>query len=99
MDEPLTSPLHDRHVALGATLGAFGGWLMPISYPAGTVAEHHAVRSAVGIFDASHLGKLAITGPGAVGFANSCFTRGTSRSAMLRQFRLIFARAWHAQMA
>jgi aminomethyltransferase len=81
VDEPLTSPLHDRHVALGATLGAFGGWLMPISYPAGTVAEHHAVRSAVGIFDASHLGKLAITGPGAVAFANSCFTGDLERIA------------------
>jgi aminomethyltransferase len=74
VDELLTSPLHDRHVSLGATLGAFGGWLMPISYPGGTVAEHHAVRDAVGIFDASHLGKLAITGPGAAAFGNRCFT-------------------------
>jgi len=35
----ITGPLHDRHVALGATMGAFGGWSMPISYPGGSVAE------------------------------------------------------------
>ena len=40
---------------------------MPISYPGGTVAEHTAVRAALGVFDVSHLGKLAITGPGAAG--------------------------------
>ncbi|MCW2717074.1 glycine cleavage system aminomethyltransferase GcvT [Pseudonocardia sp.] len=74
MDDLLTSPLHDRHTALGATLGEFGGWSMPISYPDGTVAEHTAVREAVGIFDVSHLGKLAITGPGAAEFVNGCFT-------------------------
>ena len=44
MDDLLTSPLHDRHLALGATLGAFGGWSMPLSYPDGTVAEHTSVR-------------------------------------------------------
>jgi aminomethyltransferase len=47
---------------------------MPISYPAGTVAEHTAVRETVGVFDVSHLGKLAITGPGAADFVNRCFT-------------------------
>jgi aminomethyltransferase len=70
----LTSPLHDQHTALGATLGAFGGWSMPLSYPAGTVAEHTSVREAVGVFDVSHLGKLAISGPGAAAFVDRCFT-------------------------
>jgi aminomethyltransferase len=79
VDDLLTSPLHDRHVALGATLGAFGGWSMPLSYPAGTVAEHNGVRSAVGVFDVSHLGKLAITGPGAAEFVNRCFTADLGR--------------------
>lgn len=74
MDDLLTGPLHDRHAALGATLGAFGGWSMPISYPDGTVAEHVAVREDVGIFDVSHLGKVSITGPGAAEFLNRCFT-------------------------
>jgi aminomethyltransferase len=81
VDELLTSPLHDRHVARHATLGAFGGWSMPISYPGGTVAEHTAVRDAVGIFDVSHLGKLAITGPGAAGFVNRCLTADLDRIA------------------
>jgi aminomethyltransferase len=75
----LTSPLHDRHVALGAGLGEFGGWSMPLSYPAGTVAEHTAVRTAVGVFDVSHLGKLAISGPGAAAFVDRCFTADLGR--------------------
>ncbi|HEY0814391.1 MAG TPA: glycine cleavage system aminomethyltransferase GcvT [Pseudonocardia sp.] len=74
MDDLRTGPLHDRHIALGATLGAFGGWSMPIAYPDGTVAEHTAVRADVGVFDVSHLGKLTITGPGAAAFVNRCFT-------------------------
>jgi aminomethyltransferase len=47
---------------------------MPLAYPAGTVAEHTRVREAVGVFDVSHLGKLAITGPGAAEFVNRSFT-------------------------
>jgi aminomethyltransferase len=81
MDDLLTSPLHDRHTALGATLGAFGGWSMPISYPDGTVAEHTAVRESVGVFDVSHLGKLAITGPGAAAFVNRCLTADLDKIA------------------
>ena len=69
------SPLDARHRALGATMGAFGGWDMPISYAgAGVVAEHTAVRTAVGIFDVSHLGKATVTGPGAAAFVNDCLT-------------------------
>lgn len=55
------SPLHDRHVALGARLADFGGWEMPIQY-AGVVPEHTAVRGAVGVFDVSHLGKGVVRG-------------------------------------
>lgn len=63
------------HVEVGATLGAFGGWQMPISYAGGgVVAEHTAVREAVGVFDVTHLGKVRIVGPGAAEFVNSCFT-------------------------
>jgi len=68
-------PLHAAHVEAGATLAAFGGWEMPISYPGGgVVAEHTAVREAVGIFDVTHLGKIVIAGPGAADFVNSCLT-------------------------
>ncbi|MGA9691576.1 MAG: glycine cleavage system protein T, partial [Pseudonocardiaceae bacterium] len=68
-------PLHASHVEAGATLGAFGGWEMPISYRgAGVVAEHTVVREAVGVFDVTHLGKISIVGPGAAEFVNSCLT-------------------------
>src|SRR4051812_50127943 len=52
---------------------------MPLSYPAGTVAEHTAVRTAVGIFDVSHLGKLSVTGPGAAAFVDRCLTADLRR--------------------
>jgi aminomethyltransferase len=87
-----TSPLNDRHAALGATMGAFGGWSMPLAYPAGTVAEHTAVRTAVGIFDVSHLGKLAVTGAGAAAFVNRCLTADLDRiSAGHAQYTLCCA--------
>lgn len=73
MTDLRTSPLHDRHVALGAKLGDFGGWDMPISY-AGVLPEHTAVREAVGLFDVSHLGKGMVRGPGAVAFVNDRLT-------------------------
>src|ERR1700712_4020163 len=77
MTELRRSPLHDRHVDLGAKLADFGGWQMPIEYSAsggGVLAEHLAVRSSVGIFDVSHLGKATVAGPGARAFVNSCLT-------------------------
>ncbi len=58
------SPLDDRHRRLGAKMGAFAGWDMPIEYQ-GTLAEHRAVREAVGVFDLSHLGKVEVGGEGA----------------------------------
>ena len=70
MSDLLAGPTADRHTALGATFAEFGGWNMPVSY-AGTVAEHTAVREAVGIFDVSHLGKALVAGPGAAAFVNS----------------------------
>lgn len=75
-----TSPLHDRHVALGAKMADFGGWDMPIEYPGGgVVAEHTAVRERVGIFDVSHLGKASVRGPGAADFVNACFSNDLRR--------------------
>ena len=74
----LTSPLHDRHEALGATFAEFGGWSMPLQY-AGVVAEHTAVRTAVGIFDVSHLGKATVTGPGAAQHVNATLTNDLGR--------------------
>jgi aminomethyltransferase len=76
------SPLHDRHEALGARLGDFGGWDMPIQY-AGVVPEHTAVREAVGVFDVSHLGKGVVRGSvgslSAVEFVNDRLTNDLRR--------------------
>lgn len=80
MTDPLHSPLHERHVALGAKFSEFGGWLMPLQY-SGVVAEHRAVRSAVGVFDVSHLGKLRVQGAGAADFVNRCLTNDLGRIA------------------
>jgi aminomethyltransferase len=79
------SPLNDRHEALGAKMADFGGWLMPIEYAGsagsagGVLAEHAAVRTAVGLFDVSHLGKADVRGPGARDFVNRCFTNDLGR--------------------
>jgi aminomethyltransferase len=75
----LSSPLHDRHEALGAKFSAFGGWSMPLEYPTGVVKEHTAVREAVGIFDVSHLGKVLVTGPGAAAYVNATLTNDLGR--------------------
>jgi aminomethyltransferase len=58
------TPLHALHVELGAKMVEFGGWDMPLQYQ-GIVAEHRAVRSAVGLFDVSHMGEVSLRGPGA----------------------------------
>ncbi len=82
MPELLHSPLYDRHAALGAKLADFGGWEMPIEYPAsggGVLKEHAAVRESVGVFDVSHLGKATVRGPGARAFVNACLTNDLSR--------------------
>ncbi|MCK0173410.1 glycine cleavage system aminomethyltransferase GcvT [Mycolicibacterium sp. F2034L] len=78
MSEPLHGPLEDRHRALGATFAEFGGWLMPVSY-AGTVSEHTATRTTVGLFDVSHLGKALVRGPGAAAYVNSTLTNDLNR--------------------
>ncbi|MFC9895458.1 glycine cleavage system aminomethyltransferase GcvT [Nocardia sp. NPDC127579] len=74
----LQGPIHAVHVELGATFAPFGGWEMPVSY-AGTVAEHQAVRGAVGLFDVSHLGKATVRGAGAKDFVNSALTNDLAR--------------------
>ena len=62
--------LFDRHVALFARMVPFAGWEMPVQYPTGILAEHHAVRTGVGIFDVSHMGEFEITGPDRNAFVN-----------------------------
>ena len=58
------TPLHAVHERLGATMTSFAGWQMPLRYASET-AEHQAVRHAAGLFDLSHMGEIAVTGPDA----------------------------------
>lgn len=74
----IEGPLADRHAALGAKFADFGGWSMPLQY-SGVVEEHTATRTSVGVFDVSHLGKLRVSGPGAIEFVNSCLTNDLDR--------------------
>ncbi len=74
----LHGPLEEQHRALGASFAEFGGWLMPVSY-AGTVAEHTATRTTVGLFDVSHLGKALVKGPGAADYVNRALTNDLNR--------------------
>ncbi|MFD9552311.1 glycine cleavage system aminomethyltransferase GcvT [Nocardia salmonicida] len=74
----LEGPIHAVHVELGATFAPFGGWEMPVQY-GGTVGEHTAVRTTVGLFDVSHLGKATVAGPGAAAFVNSALTNDLGR--------------------
>src|SRR5919106_4262365 len=56
------TPLHDRHVALGARMVPFAGWEMPVQYE-GVIPEHKAVRTDSGVFDVSHMGEIEVAGP------------------------------------
>src|ERR1700749_3014884 len=56
------TPLFDQHVALGARMGPFAGWEMPVQYE-GVIPEHKAVRRDAGVFDVSHMGEIEVEGP------------------------------------
>jgi aminomethyltransferase len=73
------TPLEDQHKALAAKMGPFAGWRMPIEYD-GALAEHRAVRTHVGLFDLTHLGKVEVVGPGALGMLQRMVTNDLSRA-------------------
>lgn len=68
------TPLYSRHEALGGKIVPFAGYLLPVQYPTGVIAEHMAVRTAAGLFDVSHMGELVFTGPDALGNLNHMLT-------------------------
>ena len=72
--ENLRTPLYDTHVALGGRMVPFGGWDMPVQYPAGILAEVRAVRTGAGLFDVSHMGRVYISGPSATEFLDLVVT-------------------------
>src|ERR1700755_2589444 len=74
------TPLHDRHVELGARMVPFAGWEMPVQYT-GVIAEHLAVRRDAGVFDVSHMGELEVEGPHALDLLQGALSNDLGRLA------------------
>ena len=80
MDEQRkTTPLHPWHVGRSASMACFGGYHMPLWYPAGAKAEHLAVLTAAGLFDTSHMALLSLHGRGARTLLQRCCCRDLER--------------------
>jgi aminomethyltransferase len=75
MDELRTTKLHAWHLQQGANMARFGGYDMPLWYPAGVKAEHLAVIEAAGIFDTSHMAVIGLQGEGARDLLQYCFSK------------------------
>lgn len=80
MSDLRRTPLYARHLEAGAKTADFGGWDMPTEYE-GVLAEHAAVRTAVGVFDVSHMGKVRIHGTGAKDALNAVLANDLDRIA------------------
>ena len=76
------TPLYQKHIELGAKMVPFAGWEMPVSYPAGIIAEHTAVRTAAGIFDIGHMGLIKVEGDGALPLIQKLSTNDASQLEM-----------------
>jgi aminomethyltransferase len=72
------TPIHDRHVALGARLVPFAGWEMPVQYE-GVIPEVRAVRTDCGVFDVSHMGELEVEGPRATDLLQGTLSNDLSK--------------------
>jgi aminomethyltransferase len=72
------TPLHERHVALGARMVPFAGWEMPVQYE-GVIVEHRAVRGDCGVFDVSHMGEIEVEGPRAHAWLQSLLANDLDR--------------------
>jgi aminomethyltransferase len=72
------TPLHERHVRLGARMVPFAGWELPVQYE-GVIPEHRAVRADCGVFDVSHMGQLEVEGPRAHEFLQSLLANDLDR--------------------
>jgi aminomethyltransferase len=87
----LATPLADRHVALGAKMVEFAGWLMPVQY-SGILDEHRAVRARAGLFDLSHMGELFVEGEQAgSGLAYALLTDPLALAVGRAQYSMICA--------
>jgi aminomethyltransferase len=74
------TPLYEAHVQARGRIVPFAGFLMPVSFE-GIVSEHTRVRTAVGLFDVSHMGEISITGPAAAAFTDRVVTNSVARLA------------------
>jgi aminomethyltransferase len=89
--EPRYSPLHEVHVAAGASFTDFAGWQMPVRYSS-DLQEHHAVRHAAGLFDLSHMAEIAVVGPDAGAFLDAALAGRLSNIAVGRaKYSLLLA--------
>jgi aminomethyltransferase len=75
------TPLNAVHRQLGGKMVDFGGWDMPVQYPAGVIEEHMRTRTAAGLFDVSHMGEIWVEGPDAIAFVNRITTNDVSKLA------------------
>lgn len=82
MAEIKKTPFYPMHEEAGAKIVDFAGFLMPVQYPTGIVEEHKQVRTNVGVFDVSHMGKIEIRGPDAAGFVNRLVTNDIGKLAV-----------------
>jgi aminomethyltransferase len=73
------TPLNEAHRRLGGRMVDFGGWDMPVQYPAGTIEEHLRTRTHAGLFDVSHMGEIEVTGPDAISFVNRITSNDVSK--------------------
>ncbi len=73
------TPLFSEHLQLGAKMAEFAGWELPLWYPSGQSAEHHATRKACGLFDICHMGEFDIRGAGCLPFFSNLLTNDISR--------------------
>lgn len=75
------TPLNEAHRALGGKMVDFGGWDMPVQYPAGVIEEHLRTRTASGLFDVSHMGEIWVEGHDAIEFVNRLTTNDVTKLA------------------
>ncbi|MCA1564703.1 MAG: glycine cleavage system aminomethyltransferase GcvT [Acidobacteria bacterium] len=75
------TPLNAAHRRLGARMVDFGGWDMPVQYPAGTVEEHLRTRRHCGLFDVSHMGEIEVRGTDAIPFVNRLCSNDVTKLA------------------
>jgi aminomethyltransferase len=73
------TPLNSAHRQLGARMVDFGGWDMPVQYPAGTIEEHLRTRNHAGLFDVSHMGEVDVRGVDAIAFVNRLTSNDVSK--------------------